>query len=78
MRFTTKGKTLYAFVMGWPEKEMVIKPLGTTNAGMKVANVAMLGFKGKLQWTQGADGLKVQMPPAKPCDHVITLKITSA
>jgi alpha-L-fucosidase len=64
--------------MGWPQKEAVIKPLGTNNAGMKVANVALLGFKGKLQWTQGADGLKVQMPPARPCDHAITLKISGA
>ena len=69
---------MYAFVMGWPEKEAVIKPLGSNAAGMKVVNVAMLGFKGKLQWTQGADGLKVQMPAAKPCDHVIALKVTSA
>jgi alpha-L-fucosidase len=78
VRFTTKGNALYAFVMGWPEKETVIKPLGTNNAGMKVANVALLGFKGKLQWTQEAEGLKVQMPPAKPCDYAITLKVTSA
>jgi alpha-L-fucosidase len=78
VRFTTKGNAVYAFVMGWPEKEAVIKPLGTNNAGMKVANVAMLGFKGKLKWTQGADGLKVEMPPARPCDHAIALKITSA
>jgi len=78
VRFTSKGKVVYAFVMGWPEKEAVIKPLGSNAAGMKVVNVAMLGFKGKLQWTQGADGLKVQMPAAKPCDHVIALKVTSA
>ena len=78
VRFTTKGNALYAFVMGWPEKEAVIKPLGTNNAGMKVANVSMLGFKGKLQWAQGVDGLKVQMPPAKPCDHAIALKIIGA
>jgi alpha-L-fucosidase len=78
VRFTTKGNTVYAFVMGWPEKETVVKPLGAGNAGMKVANVAMLGFQGKLQWTQDAAGLKVQMPPAKPCDHAIALKVTSA
>jgi alpha-L-fucosidase len=78
VRFTTKGNALYAFVMGWPEKETVIKPLGANNAGMKVANVALLGFKGKLRWTQEAEGLKVQMPPAKPCDYAITLKVTSA
>ena len=27
VRFTTKGRTLYAFFMGWPEKEAVIAPL---------------------------------------------------
>ena len=64
--------------MGWPEKETVIKPLGTASAGMKVANVALLGFPGKLKWTQEAEGLKVQMPQEKPCDHVITLKIAGA
>jgi alpha-L-fucosidase len=78
VRFTTKGNALYAFVMGWPQQEVVIKPLGTTNGGMKVANVTLLGFKGKLRWTEEADGLRVQMPPAKPCDHAITLKITAA
>jgi hypothetical protein len=45
---------------------------------MKVVNVALLGFKGKLRWTQEAEGLKVQMPLAKPCDYAIALKITGA
>ena len=78
VRFTAKGNAVYAFVMGWPEKEAVVKPLGTNNAGMKVAHVALLGFKGKVKWTQGADGLKVEMPPVRPCDHAIALKITGA
>jgi alpha-L-fucosidase len=71
-RFTTKGNALYAFIMGWPGKETVI------NAGMKVANVALLGFKGKLRWKQEAEILKVQMPPTSPCDYAVTLKITGA
>ena len=29
VRFTTKGDTLYAFVMGWPEYQAVIRPLAT-------------------------------------------------
>ena len=78
VRFTTKGSTLYAFVMGWPQKETLIKPMGARDSGIKVANVAMLGFKGKLQWTQEAEGLRVQMPPVKPCDYAFTLKIIGA
>ena len=80
VRFTSKGKTLYAFVMGWPEKEAVIGSLGTASkpeAG-KIENVELLGFKGKVQWTQGADGLKVQMPAEKISDHSIALRIAFA
>jgi alpha-L-fucosidase len=77
-RFTTRGNAVYAFVMGWPRNETVIKPLGANTADMKVANVTLLGFKGKLRWAQEAEGLKVQLPPVKPCDYAIALKITSA
>jgi alpha-L-fucosidase len=38
--------------------------------------VELLGFAGKLQWTQDEKGLTVQLPPEKPCDHAYALKIT--
>lgn len=77
VRFTTKGSTLYAFVMGWPEKQPVIKPLATTSnvAHTKVRHVELMGFKGKVKWTQDEKGLIVQMPEQKPSDHVIGFKI---
>jgi alpha-L-fucosidase len=77
VRFSSRGSTLYAFVMGWPEKQAVIKPLATTSgvAQMKVRNVTMLGFKGKLKWNQDEKGLTVQLPDQKPCDHAIALRI---
>ena len=77
VRFTQKGATLYAFVMGWPEKEAVVRPLATKgNLGLiRVHNVELLGFQGKLNWTQDENGLKVQMPPEKPSNHAIALKI---
>jgi alpha-L-fucosidase len=66
--------------MGWPEKEAVVKALGTSSAQApgKVANVELLGHKGKVQWKQEADGLKVQTPAEKPSDHAIALKVTIA
>jgi alpha-L-fucosidase len=80
IRFTTKGSTLYAFVMGWPEKQAVVKPLATNSsvAHVKVRNVELLGFKGKVKWTQDENGLTVEMPPQKPCDHAVALKIIGA
>jgi alpha-L-fucosidase len=80
VRFTSKGSTLFAFVMGWPEKQAVIKPLATnTSVGqVKVRNVELLGFKGKVKWAQDENGLTVPLPEQKPCDHGIALKIICA
>jgi alpha-L-fucosidase len=80
VRFTTKGDTLYAFVMGWPEFQTVIRPLATGTALRvgKIQNVELLGFDGKLDWSQDSSGLKVMMPAQKPCDYAIAFKVTGA
>ncbi len=70
VRFTQKGQTLYAFIMGWPTSDVVLKSIDA-----KVHNVELLGHKGKLKWTQQDAGLKVAMPVEKPSDHAVTLKI---
>jgi len=71
VRFTSKGNSLYAFIMGWPQPEAVVHAVA-----QKVENVELLGYAGKLQWSQDAGGLKVRMPSAKPCEHAVALKIT--
>ena len=78
VRYTTKGKTLYAFVMGWPQKEIVITLLatGSPNVVGKVENVELLGHAGKLQWKHDGKGLTVQLPAKQPCEHAYALKIT--
>ena len=77
VRFTTRGNTLYAFIMGWPEKLVLIKPLATSSplSPPKVNNVELLGHGDKVIWTQDEQGLTVVMPEKKPCDYAITLKI---
>jgi alpha-L-fucosidase len=91
VRFTTKGDALYAFLLGWPaDKTTVIKSLATSpphiaglpsealaKEGRKITDVALLGFSGKLTWTQDETGLHVQLPAAAPCEHAVALKITS-
>ena len=77
VRFTTKGDTLYAFIMGWPEKEALIKPLATVSkfSPPKIKNVELLGYGGKVSWAQDEQGLTVVMPEVRPSDHAVTLKI---
>ena len=73
VRFTSKGQTLYAFVMGWPDKEASL----TADFG-KVHNVELLGHKGKLGWKQEGNSLRVQLPETKPCDYAVAFKIALA
>jgi alpha-L-fucosidase len=77
VRFTTKGNALYAFFMGWPDKEIVIAPLKTTSPNVmgRIESVALLGHPGPLDWKHDERGLVVQLPPEKPCDYGCALKI---
>jgi alpha-L-fucosidase len=78
VRFTTKGGTLYAFFMGWPEREIVIAPLasGSPNVIGKIENVELLGHPCKLEWKHDGHGLTAQLPFRKPCEYGYALRIT--
>ncbi len=76
IRFTTKGKTLYATLLAWPEKQAVIKSLGPSGAWPgKIQSVTMLGVDQALKFSQSADGLKVDMPDRRPGEYAYVLKI---
>ena len=80
VRFTTKGNVLYAFVMGWPEYKAVIAPLATNTELRvgKIENVELLGYDGKLSWTQDNSGLSVLMPETRGSTHGVAFKVTGA
>ena len=80
VRFTTKGQTLYTFVMGWPEKLATIAPLGSNSkyAPGKIENVELVGFPGKLQWTRKETGLEIQLPEQKPSEHAVAFRISGS
>jgi hypothetical protein len=66
-----------ALLMGQPGKQAVVASLaakGKLEVG-KIRDVELLGYKGKLKWTQDEAGLKVEMPEEKPSDHAVTLKV---
>jgi len=78
VRFTRKGDTVYAILLGWPEKETKIRLLGSSRGYLAwpIGNVELLGSKEPVVWSQEEDGLRVSMPATKPCDHAYVLKIT--
>ena len=79
IRFTTKGKTLYAFFMGWPQNNnpLLIKALGTRSDQKtgNIENVELLGY-GKLDFKRDDEGLKVTLPEKPTGGHAFTLKIS--
>jgi len=80
VRFTTKGKTLYAIVLAWPKSGRVtIKSLGTdANLAGPARKIELVGGKGALKWTRNAAGLTVQLPKRKSCEHAFVLRISPA
>ena len=79
IRFTTKGKTLYAIALGWPDDvKFVIKSLARTDdmSVNRIKRVELLGHKGKLKFTQTADALVVELPGEKLSDLTCALRIT--
>ena len=76
-RFTTKGDALYAICLAWPGETATIHALraGSPLLDRRVVEVALLGAPGALAWSVEANGLKIRMPAAKPCDHAYSFKI---
>ncbi len=78
IRFTTKGKNLYAFALGWPaDNQLVIRslaqPAGTN--GNRIKSISLLGSKAKITWTQSPTGLVVKLPAQPVSEYTAALKI---
>jgi alpha-L-fucosidase len=78
IRFTQKGKDLFAFLLAWPEEgQAVIQSLksGSGLPAEQIQAIRLLGRPGELPWRMDERGLHVQLPAQKPCEHAYTLKI---
>jgi len=77
IRFTEKDGFLYAFCLGTPTQDILIKSLGKNSKyyGSPVASVKMLGSELKIRWSVGADGLTIKKPSKIPSWQVIGFKI---
>lgn len=79
IRFTSKGDSLYAFVMAWPaDGKVTIKTLaqGSEHYSKDIARVDLLGNSGPLAFSRDSMGLVVTLPQAKPNEYAYALRIT--
>lgn len=76
IRFTTRGETLYAFAMDWPEDRQVSIPaLGRTAAGgAAVERVDLLGG-GEVAFEQTDAALILRLPEGRPVDYAPAFRI---
>ncbi len=73
-RFTQKGDALYAYALAWPEDGTLVVRSLASGAG-RVQDVTLLGFPGKIKWTQTDQGLVAVLPAQRPCDYVYGLRV---
>jgi alpha-L-fucosidase len=78
IRFTTKGKTLFAIALGWPaDGHLTVHSLGEAS-NFKVKSVSLLGTDAPIRFTQQADGLHLELPAQAPGNYAYSFKILPA
>ena len=78
IRFTTKGNTLYAIALAWPQDGKIrIRTLanGSSHYPREIGRVEMLGVNGAFQFTRDAQGLTVDCGTQRPNNIAYVLKI---
>jgi alpha-L-fucosidase len=81
IRFTTRSEVLYAIALAWPDNGTVtIKSLANESGLFQrsIEKVELLGHPESLRWTRDANGLTIEMPPHRPCEHAFALRISPA
>ncbi len=78
IRFTAKGKVLYAIAMRGPtDGHVTIKALakGSESAAPEFRSVELLGSKAKLTWARTDDGLRIDVPAGPTGGYPIAFKL---
>jgi alpha-L-fucosidase len=77
IRFTVNGNTLYAYCLGKPEEDIIIRSLGKSSGlnTKRIASVQMIGSNGKIEWRQNSSALEIKKPQSLPSWQVICFKI---
>ncbi len=79
VRFTRKGDTLYAIMLGWPEKSRAVLKALASDSPFVVGDhlqVQLLGSKDPLPFQRTAQGLEIALPAQAPTKYAVVFKIT--
>jgi alpha-L-fucosidase len=75
VRYTTKGRYLYAIVLGYPTEPVTLKSLGTS-AGLldrSIKSIRLVGSDEKVAWAQSPAAVTIQPPTAKLANDEATV-----
>lgn len=75
IRFTTRGKTLYAIPLVIPDGGIRIESLSNKDPDLKIASVELVGSKEKIRWSQGENGLAIKAVKNYPSKYAPVFKI---
>ncbi len=80
IRYTSKGKNIYASIFGWPDgEEVVLKSFSedSIEGDLLINNVSLLGYEGEISWEMMKDGLRIQLPEEKINEMAIIFKLAT-
>jgi len=75
IRFTKKGISLYAIVLGVPWENIIIKSLGLSSNNGSISKVELLGSQEKINWKQTETNLKIKPSKSYPTKYAVAYKI---
>lgn len=76
IRFTTKDRNLYAFVLAQPTEDIVITTLGLGGPlKERIASIALLGSSETVKWSRSTEGLTIERPGNFPCKYLAGFRI---
>ena len=81
IRFTTKGDTLYAISLAWPDDgKLLIKSLASNSPYYpeQIARIGLLGSAPNLEWSRSPEGVTIKLPSTRPCEYAWVFRINSS
>ncbi len=79
IRYTTKGKYVYAIQLGWAgaQQELTLSVFAKKAKDLKIKSIKVLGSTERIKWKKTAEGLRVTTPKKAPkyADAAIVYKI---